>query len=394
MGGKANTPRKTAEEVAEEEGNQTDGHQKTIAFAAAVKATKIKASTKSALRKGAKESVKVFKYELIVTVRTRISYKRGKSQVRHKVYAAISNSLKLIREDLLEGKGAVAILGKEGRKSTKPPIRTATDFPKTSIAFKRDYASLANPYVFIDGKKGNTKPVEMCLVPGMDVDVAQVLKDGESDITEQGVEIRAKPFQVIDTYDKHMILGVPTSIPPNVVKQQLIRAMNDSEERVRGEKLGLYDKSLHGNRKPVVLELSRKFPIGIPFIQWEEDEVRPNNGRQAFVIQVKLEQEPRLRSTLKEMKDTNGLKNHLYRTVWTIEMQSTITDNDAMFVRKKREKAIEVVYTHGSCMLNLGHTHVPRLRNIEQKYRIRQTKEDGSVRCLRKSLSGILLYLK
>ena len=58
----------------------------------------------------------------------------------------------------------------------------------------------------------------MCLVLGMDVEVNQVLKAGESDITKTRVEIKAKHCQIIDTHDKHMVLGVPTIIPPNVVK--------------------------------------------------------------------------------------------------------------------------------------------------------------------------------
>ena len=83
--------------------------------------------------------------------------------------------------------------------------------------FKRDYASLSIPYAFKDGKRGNTKNVELCLVLGIGAEIAQVLEDGESDITEKGVKIKAKHCQVLDTYNKHKLLNVPTHIPPNVV---------------------------------------------------------------------------------------------------------------------------------------------------------------------------------
>ena len=92
---------------------------------------------KSALRKGAKGPIKVFNHELVVTVKARATYKRKKNQVRHNVYAAISNILKLIRDNLMEGKVGIAILGKEGRRSTKSPIRTLADFSRISMAFKK-----------------------------------------------------------------------------------------------------------------------------------------------------------------------------------------------------------------------------------------------------------------
>ena len=59
-------------------------------------------------------------------------------------------------------------------------------------------------------------------------------------------------------------------------------------------------------------------------------------------------------------------------------MQATIGANDDMDVKQKKEKTIDVVFAHGSMMLSLGHTHVPGLRNIEQKHYTKQTKLDGS----------------
>ena len=58
-------------------------------------------------------------------------------------------------------------------------------------------------------------------------------------------------------------------------------------------------------------------------------------------------------------------------------MQTAITDNNDMYVKQKKEKVIEAVYTHSSCMLSLGHTHVPGLRNIEQNTMSNKPKEMG-----------------
>ena len=103
---------------------------------------------------------------------------------------------------------------------------------------------------------------------GMDVEAAQVLKVGESDMTEKRVEIKANHCQVLETYNKHMLFGVPTSIPSNVVKQQLILDMNDSEGRIREDNLGFCEKSLYKTKELIIFAPSRKFPTGMPFIKY------------------------------------------------------------------------------------------------------------------------------
>ena len=126
---------------------------------------------KSVLKKGPKVAIKTYKHELVVTIRARVTYKREKNQVRKRFNAGLSDALKLIRDTLLEGKSDVAFLGKEGRKSTKPAIRTLADFPGIAYAFKRDYAFIPSPFAFMDARKGTTKTVELCMVLGMDEEI-------------------------------------------------------------------------------------------------------------------------------------------------------------------------------------------------------------------------------
>ena len=107
---KAARSRKEAEDADEEEVTN-----KTISFGTGNSNSKTGLPIKSALKKGPREKIKAFKYNLVVDVRVKISYTRKKNEVRKQVCNCLGGSLNFIRETLLEGKLEVAFLGKEGR---------------------------------------------------------------------------------------------------------------------------------------------------------------------------------------------------------------------------------------------------------------------------------------
>ena len=76
-----------------------------------------------------------------------------------------------IRETLLEGKSDVAFLGKEEWKSEVTPIRTTAGFPSTACALTKKYVVLPSKFAFHDGRQGNTKTVDLCIVMGMDGEI-------------------------------------------------------------------------------------------------------------------------------------------------------------------------------------------------------------------------------
>ena len=84
---------------------------------------------KSAPRKRPKETVKVFKHDLFVDIKVRVTYAKKKNEVRKQVIGCLGEGLYFVRETLLEGKLDVAFIGKEGKRSKKSPIRTTSDFP-------------------------------------------------------------------------------------------------------------------------------------------------------------------------------------------------------------------------------------------------------------------------
>ena len=53
------------------------------------------------------------------------------------------------------------------------------------------------------------------------------------DLAEKGVETRKKPGQEVHTFDKFMVLGAPTSVPPSVMERQLKKAFTEAEDRVK-----------------------------------------------------------------------------------------------------------------------------------------------------------------
>ena len=97
-----------------------------------------KAPMKSALRKKTKETVKEFKNKLTVTVRLSVTFERKKKQIRKKVYAKLIDTLRLIREDLLEGESDVAFLpGKRRKEINQTPNKNHGRLSQDSHAFQK-----------------------------------------------------------------------------------------------------------------------------------------------------------------------------------------------------------------------------------------------------------------
>ena len=242
-----------------------------------------------------------------------------------------------IRETLLEGKLEVAFLGKERRKSKMNPIKTTSDFPTTAFVLTQKYAFVSNPFAFSDGRQGNTKTVDMCIVLRMDEDIEPMLEKWRIGLSERGVEIRKKPGQEVHTFDKFMVLGAPTPVPTAVVERQPKKVFNEAEDRVRKDELGLYDQSLHDTEEPIKFSVVKRYPSGMPWVPLKNDEERPNNGRMVFAL-LKADQEQRVRNFLKEIKDTSGMTKHMGKNDWMMEMQSGHKANDSMEIKRTKDK--------------------------------------------------------
>ena len=65
-----------------------------------------------------------------------------------------------------------------------------------------------------------------------------------------------------------------------------------------------------------------------------------------------------------------------------------------MEVKRIKEKTIDLVKAHGSMMLSLGQAQIPGLHNINEVHRLRKTDKNGRVRIIKKSVAGVLDYLK
>ena len=94
----------------------------------------------------------------------------------------------------------------------------------------------------------------------MDEDIEPLFKGWRIDLSERGVEIRKKPGQLVHTYDKWMVLGVPTGLPIPVVERQLTMAFTEAEGRVRKDEHGLYDQRHHETKEPIRFSMVKSSP--------------------------------------------------------------------------------------------------------------------------------------
>ena len=76
----------------------------------------------------------------------------------------------------------------------------------------------------------------------------------------------------------------------------------------------------------------------MPWVPIKEDEGRPNNGRLAFVMLLKEDQELRMRQIFKKLKGTNGLTKHVGTAVWMMEVQGAQKLQTKWKSKDKRKK--------------------------------------------------------
>ena len=53
-----------------------------------------------------------------------------------------------------------------------------------------------------------------------DEDIEPMLERWRMDLAERGLEIRKKPGQEVHPFDKFMVLGAPTNVPPSVMERR------------------------------------------------------------------------------------------------------------------------------------------------------------------------------
>ena len=88
----------------------------------------------------------------------------------------------------------MVFLSKEGRKSEKSPIRTTADFPSSVFELTKWYACVSNPCAFFHRRRGNTKQVKVCMMLGMDKEIAPLLDEWTMDLVEKGIEIKKRQY--------------------------------------------------------------------------------------------------------------------------------------------------------------------------------------------------------
>ena len=57
------------------------------------------------------------------------------------------------------------------------------------------------------------------MVLGIDTKLELLLEEWRMDLSERGTEIRKKQFQIVHTFERFMILSIPTGVPIPVVRE-------------------------------------------------------------------------------------------------------------------------------------------------------------------------------
>ena len=102
---------------------------------------------------------------------------------------------------------------------------------------------------------------------GMDEDIEPMLEKWRMDLSERGVKIRKKPGQLVHTFGKFMLLGVPTGVPIPVVERELAKAYTEAEDRIKKDEHGLYDQRHHDTNEPIKFSLVKRYPTGMPWVK-------------------------------------------------------------------------------------------------------------------------------
>ena len=72
----------------------------------------------------------------------------------------------------------------------------------------------------------------------------------------------------------------------------------------------------------------------MPWAPLKGNKERPSNGRLAFVMLLKEDQEQRVRQIVKEIKDTSGLTKFVGRNAWMMKMQINHKASDSMEIKR------------------------------------------------------------
>ena len=110
----------------------------------------------------------------------------------------------------------------------------------------------------------------------------------------KGIDIRKRQCQIVHTFDRFMILDIPTRVPVPVIERQCSKASDETECRIKDGKDRVYGQGHHVTKEPLKFSFAKKSPQGMPWVPVKEDEESPNNGRLTFVMLLKEDQEPRM----------------------------------------------------------------------------------------------------
>ena len=66
------------------------------------------------------------------------------------------------------------------------------------------------------------------MVLGIDAEIEPLLEEWRIDLSKRGIYIRKRQGQIVHTFDRFMLLGIPTGVPVPVVEGQCNKAFGEA----------------------------------------------------------------------------------------------------------------------------------------------------------------------
>ena len=371
-----------------EQQQQQEKREEKAATAAEKVATT--STRKKRIRFADEQKKKTWKYRATVSFAIRVPNTKGGAKKGFD--AKLGEGLKFLREEVHED---TVIMPREDQGKDILPIATKEDIPAYQVKLKRQYLEIPSKGAFNTIKTGESRTIKGSATMGFNKDPKTVLDEAEGDLRAMGCAIFWKPCQEMNTVTTMAFLGVPSSIEASVVKKRVDQTLKELEKELIESNPREFPKFRHDKQKWITYAITKDYPYGMPWEQFEPGKKREPNGRLSFCFQVLREDEKRLEALLSEAKDRE-LWSHMFgEAAFTIKMVPPAAQGEEDKLAAVRQNYIRCVQTHGSVQLSMGSTVISGLINADKRFTLRRIDENGKgIPAIKKSVSDVLRYEK
>ncbi len=270
-----------------------------------------------------------------------------------------------------------------------------------AYSMKKNYLHISNTRAFTNIDEGKQRTVRFFFVMGynQNPDDKQTFLELLSEIgpdlwNAKGVGMGPKANQELDTSSNLAFLGAPSRTDISIVTKIVNKVLQETEEKMVEENSEEYPKDVHGTGTQISYALTKGAPYGLPWEPPKKDNApREDNGRRAFVFQVKRDEEERLEAVLAVAKANEAWLPYFGKAAYTVRMISTWEQGPD--VSERRQQYINNVISHGSAELSRGYLAINGLHNVDATWTLRRVDSDGNeLPPIKRTVIDLIKYIK